>query len=273
MIQVDIFWSFAFGAFFASCARKQLRHLDAIVNEYFVFTVVFLSCIFSPSGTYLLHRFPGWETMFVFNQDIHPVLPTLFTLTNTLCGIIGFQMSAAVIQRGEAYTSFVYCTHAYMAMMAILGGGYDRFLFSGTYAEWVHEIPYQLADFFSSEVFYTLLFMAPFIFVPMAIAAHQWPSHPTVQRDSTTEFDFTEENKSEILNQVVTTALLDCGAFAIFFLLAAIIPGLEILPPVRVGFAFHRVYGLFVSTATFLILFTGLFALLPTDRKSSSLRQ
>jgi len=69
MIEVDVFWSFAFGASFAAFAQESLRAEEKpFVNEWFLYTLVFLSTIFAPSGIYLLWAFPGWESMFVLGH-------------------------------------------------------------------------------------------------------------------------------------------------------------------------------------------------------------
>ena len=69
MIEVDVFWSFAFGAGFASAASSVLRDEESpFANNVFAYTAVFLGAIFGPSGIYLLWRFPGWESMFLFTE-------------------------------------------------------------------------------------------------------------------------------------------------------------------------------------------------------------
>ena len=97
MIEVDVFWSFAIGAFIAAYERGSvsatasaaairrvltlevptfvpgraprpcfryagnllLREPSYSSNDYFIYNVLFLSLLFVPSGMYLLWQFPG----------------------------------------------------------------------------------------------------------------------------------------------------------------------------------------------------------------------
>lgn len=97
MIQVDVFWSFGLGAGFASMASHELASnpQHPYLNRFFMWTVLFLGLLFNPSGVYLLNAFPYWESMFVFTAvtDMHPMLPTLFSCTNVLLGMIGYEMA------------------------------------------------------------------------------------------------------------------------------------------------------------------------------------
>jgi len=91
MIEVDVFWSFSFGALFAACSAGALKKEETFWNTpSFVYNLVFLSLIFAPSGLYLLWDNPGWESMFVLGDknEIHAILPTVFAFTNVLLGIV-----------------------------------------------------------------------------------------------------------------------------------------------------------------------------------------
>ena len=73
MIEVDIFWSFALGAMFAAAAGRQIKNLkdedgyeSLVSNKYFVAVLIYCALFFNPSGVYLLHAFPHWESMQVF---------------------------------------------------------------------------------------------------------------------------------------------------------------------------------------------------------------
>jgi len=80
MVQVDVVWSYAFGATFAACASRQLEKEDKpFVNQWYVFTLTFLSTFFAPSGLYLLWQHTQWETMQVAKtmKDIPAWLVTL----------------------------------------------------------------------------------------------------------------------------------------------------------------------------------------------------
>ena len=132
MIQVDVFWSFAMGASFAAMAGESLKKTDSMfVNKYFVYTVAFLSMIFAPSGVYLLWHYPGWETMFFLDRNLHGIWPCLFANTNVSLGVLGFCICYKLIKDGNDLAVHKYWTTAYTCMFAILTFGYDRFLYAG----------------------------------------------------------------------------------------------------------------------------------------------
>jgi len=106
MVQVDIFWSYALGAGFAASASRQLKEKDTpFQNDYFTYTLLYLSCIFAPSGIYLLWQFPHWETMQVAtcHGDLPAWLVALFAITNITQGILGFWVSYICIKAGRYY--------------------------------------------------------------------------------------------------------------------------------------------------------------------------
>src|SRR5687768_2053800 len=75
MVQVDIFWSYALGAGFAIANAHQLEQerkagRSAFDLRSFRDTILFLSCIFVPSGAYLVWAFPSWETMHVGDKNM-----------------------------------------------------------------------------------------------------------------------------------------------------------------------------------------------------------
>ncbi len=89
MVQVDVFWAYAYGAGFSIAAFRQLKKIteEAAVqggntgnvrkkdenparknkmlfeNKYFVQALLYIAILFVPSGAYLLWNFPSWETM------------------------------------------------------------------------------------------------------------------------------------------------------------------------------------------------------------------
>jgi O-antigen/teichoic acid export membrane protein len=98
MVQVDVFWSYAFGAGFAMAAARQLiedrekNDGNFFENKYFTHTLLFLAIIFVPSGGSLLWGFPDWETMQVA-YDHHSIpawLVSAFYVTNITQGLLGF---------------------------------------------------------------------------------------------------------------------------------------------------------------------------------------
>jgi hypothetical protein len=175
MIQVDVFWSYAFGASFAAAAGaaglKDEENFYA--NRFYAYAVTFLGVIFAPSGAYLLAAFPGWESMQVLS-DSAPVdawLPMLFASTNVLLGVLGFRNAHACVRRGDELAAHTHWIVAYMAFAAILGFGYARFLYAGTSDQFQANVPFAFLDWFRGRVFFTLLAMGvvllPAYFVPI----------------------------------------------------------------------------------------------------------
>ena len=133
MIQVDLFLSFAIGASLAAAAGDKLKNVKcAYVNEYFVYTVCYLGLVFAPSGIYFLWQHPGWETMFFYDRtELHGIVPCLFTVTNVLFGIVGFQLSYRLVRSDREAAAHGIWTTAVTCMLAIWGFGYDRALYPG----------------------------------------------------------------------------------------------------------------------------------------------
>eukprot|EP01061_Rhynchopus_euleeides_P000715 TRINITY_DN10519_c0_g1_i1.p2 TRINITY_DN10519_c0_g1~~TRINITY_DN10519_c0_g1_i1.p2 ORF type:complete len:281 (+),score=121.25 TRINITY_DN10519_c0_g1_i1:81-923(+) len=173
MLQVDVFWSFAIGGIFAHCAGDALtKHPSAYENWYFVYTIMFLSLVFAPSGAYLLSRNPGWESMFVFNRESFGVhrwedaaIPAFFAHTNVSLGLFGFLAVRALNRAGMRWAGTFLWHSAYSVMFAILGMGYGRFLYPGTTEDWAARKEYTLKDVPFSDIFNALLVMSV-VFVP-----------------------------------------------------------------------------------------------------------
>ncbi|MEM4407079.1 MAG: hypothetical protein QXS68_08570 [Candidatus Methanomethylicaceae archaeon] len=137
MVQVDVFWSFALGAGFASCAGRQLRENEnPFQSPYFVKTLLYLSIFFVPSGAILLWGFPEWETMQAGSYKTIPAwLVGAFTMTNVTQGIIGFWVAYKFIRMGKLYWAHLLWVIGYFLMFFILvhgwdGMGYQRFFYS-----------------------------------------------------------------------------------------------------------------------------------------------
>ncbi|KAG0264214.1 hypothetical protein BG011_007248 [Mortierella polycephala] len=167
MIEVDVFWSFSFGAAFAACSAGTLKNEETFWSTpSFVYTLLFLSLIFAPSGLYLLWDNPGWESMFVLGDknEIHAILPTVFAFTNVLLGIIGYYITYSKIRQyrhepQQNMTIHKYWIHAYTCFTAILGMGYNRFLYPADYVAWRAGTTFPMTDFFNSRILFTLLAM------------------------------------------------------------------------------------------------------------------
>jgi hypothetical protein len=175
MIQVDVFWSYAFGASFAAAAGAVglKDENNFFSNRFYAYAVTFLGVIFAPSGAYLLAAFPGWESMQVLSDSsrVDAWLPMLFASSNVLLGVLGFRNAFACIQRGDELAAHTHWIVAYMAFAAILGFGYARFLHAGTSDQFNAGEDIAYLDWFQGRVFFTLLAMAvvllPAYFVPM----------------------------------------------------------------------------------------------------------
>jgi len=180
MIEVDVFWSFAMGGSFAAAASPFLLEprfqSEPFVNRYFVYTLLYLSLLFAPSGAYLLWQHTGWETMWVFSdRKMHGILPLLFAFTNVAQGILGFYLVRKCIEKRYYLLATFLWTSAYAIMFGILGFGYKRFLYPGDAAQWNYGTEFRLVDFFKSEIFFTLLIMGIFILPPLYYPLVSWP--------------------------------------------------------------------------------------------------
>jgi hypothetical protein len=145
MVQVDVFWSYAIGAGFATAAGRQLKERATkrkprLEDPYLLANVLFLALIFAPSGLYLVWEFPSWETMHVGDRSMPGWLVTLFAVTNVSQGILGYFVVEWLIARGRGYLAYLQVIAGYFAMFFILvhgwdGEGYQRF-FSATRADY-----------------------------------------------------------------------------------------------------------------------------------------
>ncbi|MDY6904944.1 MAG: hypothetical protein SWH61_09675 [Thermodesulfobacteriota bacterium] len=179
MVQVDIVWSYAFGATFAACAARQLKkQASAFNNRFYVFTLLFLAILFAPSGLYLLWEHPQWETMQVARtiHDLPAWLVTLFAVTNITQGILGFWVSFKLIQKGHFYGAHANWMVAWIIFWFLLVCGWDctgyqRFLYDMSVNGgqlWTEGAHMGLRFFYASRVWWTLVAMGLF-FAPMLV--------------------------------------------------------------------------------------------------------
>lgn len=125
--------------------------------------------------------------MFVLTtkEAIGPILPTIFSSTNVLFGVLGFYSANRFIRHGELSNAHRCWIVAYSAFAAILGFGCNvfvfvglffiiiinsqtekidnRFLFSGTHVDFAAGKSPELISWFSGDVFKALLAMAPIV--------------------------------------------------------------------------------------------------------------
>ncbi len=187
MVQVDVFWSYAIGAGFAASASRQLKkEFDLsggkawFTSRYFVYTVLFLACLFAPSGVYLLWNFPQWETMQVAasHGDIPAWLVALFAITNITQGILGYWIAYRFIQKGRFKAAWGQVLIGYFFMFFILiygwnGTGWQRFLYDASMHNGALWSPGMNdgAAFLASHVALTLygmgVILGPFLLYPM----------------------------------------------------------------------------------------------------------
>ncbi|KAG0201570.1 hypothetical protein BGX28_005660 [Mortierella sp. GBA30] len=190
MIQVDVFWSFSFGAIFAACSAGSLKDKDEAEfwsTPSFVYSLLFLSLIFAPSGLYLLWDNVGWESMYLLGDknEIHAILPTMFAFTNVLFGIIGYYVTYCKIRkhRNDArlpMSYHKYWIHAYTCFCAILGMGYNRFMYPSDHIAWKTGQTFPLMAFFSSRILYTLLAMGVILIPAAYIPCYIWMKNETM---------------------------------------------------------------------------------------------
>jgi hypothetical protein len=146
MVQVDVFWSYALGAGFAIANTWQLdaerkAGRSAFDHRSFRNTLLFLSCVFVPSGAYLVWAFPSWETMHVGTRDMPAWLITLFSLTNVTQGILGYAVVNHLLARGKPYAAYLQFVAGYFAMFFILVHGWDGTGYIRFFSETPEQIP------------------------------------------------------------------------------------------------------------------------------------
>jgi hypothetical protein len=179
MVQVDIVWSYAFGATFAAAAARQLEKEEKpFNNKWYVFILLFLSIFFAPSGLYLLWEHTQWETMQVATRfdDIPAWLVTIFAVTNITQGILGYWTTYLLVKKKNYYGAHANWMAAWIIFWFILVCGWDctgyqRFLYDMSVNNgmlWEPGKIMGISFFYTSRVWWTLVVMAMF-FAPMLI--------------------------------------------------------------------------------------------------------
>jgi hypothetical protein len=177
MVQVDVVWSYAFGASFAAAAAHQLKDEEKpFTTRSFVFNLLFLSLLFAPSGIYLLWEHTQWETMQVATskEDIPAWLVTIFAVTNITQGILGYWVSYVLARAKKLYEAHVNWIVEWIVFWFILVCGWDctgyqRFLYDMSVNNgqlWQPEIHMGVSFFYASRVWWTLVAMG-IVFAPM----------------------------------------------------------------------------------------------------------
>ena len=184
MVQVDFVWSYALGATLAAASARQLKKDDKpFSNNYCTYTLLFLACLFAPSGMYLLWRFPHWETMQVAatHEDIPAWLVVIFAVTNITQGILGYWITWKLVKKEHLYVAHVNWIIAWTVFWFILicgwdGTGWQRFLYDPTMLNGELWAPgkHMGIDFLTSNVFLSLLVMGVFVAPPITYALVTW---------------------------------------------------------------------------------------------------
>lgn len=172
MVQVDVFWSYAIGAGFATAAARRIHRVklegqSAFDTRAFRDTLLYLAVLFAPSGVCLLWQFTSWETMHAGTRDLPGWLVTLFAVTNITQGILGFAIAQMFIGKGKPYYAFLQWLLGYFFMFFILihgwdGTGYIRFFSAAP--EWIPTwTSARVLDWLASDVAIALDIMGVFI--------------------------------------------------------------------------------------------------------------
>ena len=184
MVQVDIVWSYAFGASFAAASARQLKNEPRpFVNDTYNLVLHFLAIFFAPSGLYLLWQFPQWETMQVASSaaDLPAWLVTLFAVTNITQGSLGYYVGYRLARRGRFYAAHANWMVAWSLFWFVLVSGWDttgwqRFTYDGSMVGGRLWQPgdTQGLDFFLGTVFTTLVIMALFFLPILWLGLIRW---------------------------------------------------------------------------------------------------
>jgi hypothetical protein len=188
VVQVDVFWAYAIGAGCGAAAAAgeaageaaagggadpAAPARDLLDDRRLTATVLFLGCVFVPSGVWLLWRFTSWETMHAAAGParVPGWLVAGFALTNLTQGILGYAVARGLWRRGHRYLAWLQMPLGYLAMFLLLaygwdGTGYRRFLAPDDGAWRTGRL--DAAGFLGSDVALTLLGMAA-VLVPLLL--------------------------------------------------------------------------------------------------------
>lgn len=137
MVQVDVFWGYAWGASLAvACAHQLARKAKPLETAFWAKTCLFLALFWAPTGLLLLMRHPSWETMQAAGSftELSVWLVLAFGISNITQGMLGFWVGQQLIRSGKLYAAQLNWIFGYFGMFFILlygwdGLGYDRFLY------------------------------------------------------------------------------------------------------------------------------------------------
>jgi hypothetical protein len=184
MLQVDFVLTYAIGATLAAAAARQIEKEDKpFSNRYFVYLIIFLSCLYVPFTIFFLWRFPHWQTMQVAAEhaDIPAWLVFIFAATNITQGILGYWISFKLIRKKKYYAAHVNWMVSWLLFWFILvcgwdGTGWQRLLYDPTKFNGRLWTPgtYMGLDYLTSNVFLSILVMGVILGPPFVYALITW---------------------------------------------------------------------------------------------------
>jgi uncharacterized membrane protein (DUF2068 family) len=184
MLQVDFVLTYAIGSTLAAAAARQIeKEGKPFSNRYFVYLVIFLSCLYAPFTIYFLWRFPHWQTMQVAatHADIPAWLVFVFAATNITQGVLGYWVSYRLIMKKKYYASHVNWMTSWLLFWFILvcgwdGTGWQRFLYDPTKFDGRLWTPgtYMGLDYLTSNVFLSIVVMGVILGPPFTYALVTW---------------------------------------------------------------------------------------------------
>jgi len=182
MLQPDLFFAYGLSSGLAVVSGKKLKDESSpVVNKYFLGAVLWLSVLYVPQVMYLLFRFPAWEGMYVATSlsDYPPWFIPVYFIAVMALGVVGFQVTAYFVRGGKMGAALAQVIWS-MAVATLIvsvgwdGKGYARTMYAGDGADWAAGVSYPLVEFFSSPMFYTLLWLEALVLIPYAIMLIRW---------------------------------------------------------------------------------------------------
>lgn len=199
MVQIDVFWSYGFGATFALMAARSIKKeyeqdpegsdKNQFYTKPYVLNLIFLSCFFVPSGIWLLWGWPDWETMMVFpdHESIPFWLVTAFAVTNVTQGILAYWLTRRHLKQGAFYKGYLHFWGANFLFWFVLFYGWDGsgiFRFFGTSYESFHN-GQTWTDWFFSTPSWGLMALGPLVMIPLFILWQKlWDDDLLIEREA-----------------------------------------------------------------------------------------
>jgi hypothetical protein len=182
MVQIDLFLSYGLSSGLAIAAKRRIKSEPSPwLNRYTLVTLLWLALLFVPQVCYLLWRFPAWETMFVARDhgDIPAWLVAALPAAMVILGLAGFLVTAHFLRAGKLLAAWLqFGVTAVVSLFLVTygwdGTGYRRLLYAGDGADWAAGQEYALADFFSSDMFISLIFLLSLVLAPYLYCLWKW---------------------------------------------------------------------------------------------------